>query len=168
MRTTRYIAAATLHLATICFIAMFGICIVNIAMRSIWGASLGWSEEVSRYLIPWVTFLGAALLAGSGLHMTIADWKEAAGWRRTLLRAVGDVVTFVTLGYIAYVGWRYAMQMSGRSLITLPDVSMFAIYVSLPIGCALYMLFIVLSRLGLFPDELAQMYVAQDDLEDLT
>jgi len=168
MRTTRYIAAATLHLATLCFIAMFGICIVNIAMRAIWDTSLGWSEEVSRYLIPWVTFLGAALLAGSGLHMTIVDWKDASGWRRTLLRAVSDVVTFVTLGFIAYIGWRYAMQMSGRSLITLPDVSMFVIYVSLPVGCALYMLFIVLSRFGLFPNELAQMYVEQNDPEDLS
>lgn len=166
MRMTRSLVAATLHLATVCFIAMFGICIVNIVMRVFWGTSLGWSEEVSRYLIPWVTYLGAAVLAGSGLHMTIADWNGAFGWQRTLLRTIGDVVTFVTLGYVAYIGGQFATQMAGRSLITLPDISMFTVYASLPLGCVLYMLFIVLSRLGLFPSEMGQMYVETDDEEN--
>ena len=44
---------------------------VQIFMRYVMGASLSWSEELSRYFFVWLTFLGAVLTFRENSHMGI-------------------------------------------------------------------------------------------------
>ena len=42
--------------------------IMNVILRYVFNSGLSWSEEASRFLFIWVTFLGAILANDAGLH----------------------------------------------------------------------------------------------------
>ena len=48
---------------------MFVIVGLNVYMRYVVNRSLGWVDELSRFLFIWMTFLGAALAFEKGQHV---------------------------------------------------------------------------------------------------
>ena len=45
--------------------------IVQVFLRYVFSFSLSWSEEVARYLMIWVAFLGGSLALQKGLHIGV-------------------------------------------------------------------------------------------------
>ena len=60
----RYIRLGLRWAIILLMISMTVIVFLQVVFRYIWDAPLGWSEEVSRFLFVWVTFLAAANLVG--------------------------------------------------------------------------------------------------------
>jgi len=50
-------------------LAMFGMVFTNVVTRYGFGFSIGWAEEVSSFLMIWVTYLGAGLAMREGRHV---------------------------------------------------------------------------------------------------
>lgn len=57
-------------------ISMTVIVFLQVVFRYLWDAPLGWSEEVSRFLFVWVTFLAAANLVRIGQHVSVKTFVE--------------------------------------------------------------------------------------------
>ena len=64
---------------------------------------LGWTEEVSRLTLVWMTFLGAALLQRNGTQIRLTLVSRALGsLGRLVLRVVQDLVMIGFLVVLAY------------------------------------------------------------------
>ncbi len=63
-KTVQYILIAMMAVMTITII-------FQVFLRYIFSYSLSWSEEVARYLMIWVAFLGGSLALKKGLHIGV-------------------------------------------------------------------------------------------------
>lgn len=78
----------------------------QIFMRYVMGASLSWSEELSRYLFIWATYLGVAYAVQKDAHIRVSmgtDMLSPRGqiWARILSHAIFAVFAL----YVMYQGW---------------------------------------------------------------
>ncbi len=122
------------------------ITIAQIVMRYALNAPLIWSEELARFLIVWMTFLGAAVVCCEGRHLNVdVFFRAAPPALRTGLRVFNACVA---LGFLAVLGW---------SSVTLVKLEMMQEMSALPlkigqlrlaatVGCAL-MVLAILARI---------------------
>ncbi|MCB5362401.1 TRAP transporter small permease [Pusillimonas sp. CC-YST705] len=96
-------------------------------------------EELSRYLMVWVTFLGSYLLVRVQRHITVDIFSRVIS--KGALRIVNMLcatVGAITLGYIAWLGWELASFIweTGQMSSSLP-IRRAWIYMAIPVGCGL-------------------------------
>jgi len=99
---------------------------------------LSWSEEAARYMMAWVTFMGAGLAMGQrrhiGVTLIVSKFPERM---RLFLNLTAEVVILLFLGLIAWQGailvWDLKTQVSPAM-----HFPMIIPYLSVPAGC-LYM-----------------------------
>jgi len=77
----------------------------NVVLRYTTGDSVVWAEELSRYLMIWLTFLGAGLVLRYGGHLAIDNLQDllpgrAGKWLRVLivLCVAGFAVSMIGIG----------------------------------------------------------------------
>ncbi|MCX7324197.1 MAG: TRAP transporter small permease subunit [Hyphomicrobiales bacterium] len=111
----------------------------NILLRLTEGGGLIWFNDVSRYLLVWVTFLGAAAASFHRAHITVNEEIVAGlspGLRR-LARLLRQAVVILFLLVVVYEGTRLTLQVSKQSFLTIRWLSLSFGYVALPISAAL-------------------------------
>ena len=111
-----------------------------------------WSEELARFLVVWVTMLGAAAVLRSGGHVTITALLEAAPvWLARVIILVRDLLLLACALVLIWSGYRFA-EINGFQASPAFEVPMSYVYGSLWIGAVLLVLMLGLSRLGLRGD----------------
>lgn len=134
-------------LGTAAMAAILVVMAVQIFLRYVLNQSLIWSEELARYLLIAMVFLGTATAARRGQHIRIdlVDHLLPDGAARRLRRAIDLLV----LAYLAYVAWHslailaiFATQPSSAL-----GVPMAVPYGAVTVGFALAALRLVLSFL---------------------
>ncbi len=81
--------------------AMAAMVFVNVALRFTTDRSLLWVEEVSRYLMIWLTFLGGGPVLRYGGHLGIDTLQEALPRHAAAIRAA---IFAILLGFFAFMG----------------------------------------------------------------
>jgi TRAP-type C4-dicarboxylate transport system permease small subunit len=116
--------------------AMAVMVFANVALRFLTDHSILWVEEVSRYLMIWLTFLGASLVLRYGGHIGIDSLQQAlpahAAWIRLAIYAL-VLVFFATM---LWLGVRYSMVTWGQTTPVM-QIPIGAVYLAMPIGFAL-------------------------------
>ncbi|MCA1952186.1 MAG: TRAP transporter small permease [Hyphomicrobiales bacterium] len=139
------------------FWGMAGVVFLQFFSRYILNDSAAWTEEIARYMLMWLTFIGAAIVTRRGTHIGVEVLlhmlPEAS---RRGLRFLIDVVT---LGFIALLCWFSVMitERMGIQRMTVIDVSMSVVYAGIAFGCFLMLwravqVFIANARRGWRPD----------------
>lgn len=119
--------------------------------RYVIGRAPGWSEEVARMLIVWLTMIGSAACLRGGSHIAIGVLVNALPERlRGLVLWLRDFAILVTAGVLAWSGARYAELNAAQDSPAL-EIPMSIAYASLCVGAALIALQLALSRLGCEP-----------------
>ena len=116
----------------------------NVLGRYLTGNWLSWADEVARYSMIWLTFLGSGLALREGAHAAITNAQEALpGQGQQALRAL---ILLVLLGFFAFMVWvgidymnRMAVQRSAALRIPMKWV-----YAAMPVGFALMIVHLVL------------------------
>lgn len=124
---------------TIMFIFVFA----NVVTRYIFNFSINWAEEISRYLMIWVAYLGMGLAMREARHVAIEllqDRLPKVG--RRLLRAVVGVILILFMAVLTVLGFRYAVFALDHETAAL-QWSMGLIYLTIPIGAILFLLYMV-------------------------
>lgn len=141
----------------------------EVVFRYVLDSSLIWAEETCRYLLIWTTFLfaGAAFQRGEmiAVEFFIARMNHYVG---LLLSLVGYLLVIVLLSFLTYYGYEYASfndiqsipaadfvwgNLTGRDA----NISVFWIYVALPVGCTIMALHFIIAAI----DKVARLFGAK-------
>jgi TRAP-type C4-dicarboxylate transport system permease small subunit len=116
--------------------------------RYVVGRAPGWSEEVARYLMVWITMIGSAAVLRTGGHITVTVLVDRlhAGTRRIVL-LVRDLAVVIAAGVMVWYGYEFAELNSFQDSAAL-EIPMSVTYAALWIGPALVLLVLLLIRLG--------------------
>lgn len=116
--------------------------------RYVLGRAPGWSEEVARMMIVWLTMLGAGACLRGGTHIAVTFLVNALPpGLRTAVLWLRDFAILMAVGVLGWAGARYAELNAAQDSPAL-EIPMSIAYSSLPIGAALVALQLTLSRVG--------------------
>jgi TRAP-type C4-dicarboxylate transport system permease small subunit len=135
-------------LALIFFVALVVVATTQVLFRYVLVLPLPWTEELARFLLVWVTFLGAASITRRKMHIRVDYFSARFSLRlQTILRMVIYLLIFLFL-IILFFGIIVMMIDSWPVHAgTMPWLSMSFVYLGAGIGVAL-MICIVLDQLA--------------------
>ena len=126
---------------------MLGAMVLIVSAGVFWryglNSALSWSEELVRYLLVWISFLGATMATCQGAHIGISILTDRLPER--LQRAVAlfvNLIVLVFLGVVLYQGVKILPVMAVRVAPTL-GVRMGVFYLVLPISAAVMILHVI-------------------------
>jgi len=124
-------------LAFAVFWALAGIVFLQFFTRYVLNDSLAWTEEIARYGLMALTFLGGAVVTRRNNHIAVALLPNllAPACGRALLAAV-DVATLGFLGLLAYFSVLIVERMQYQRM-TVIDLPMSIVYGAVAVGCFL-------------------------------
>lgn len=106
----------------------------NVTGRYLTGNSLTWADEVARYSMIWLTFLGSGLALREGAHAAITNAQDALPTKgQRVLRGLILLVMFGFFAFMVWVGFDYMNRMSVQKSAAL-RVPMYWIYAAMPVG----------------------------------
>jgi len=123
--------------------AMAVMVFANVALRFLTDHSILWVEEVSRYLMIWLTFLGAGLVLRYGGHIGIDTLQERVPGVAPAIRAVIFVLLLAFFMGMAWLGARYAL-LAWEQTTPVLQIPIGAVYLAMPIGFGLLIVHLLL------------------------
>jgi TRAP-type C4-dicarboxylate transport system permease small subunit len=123
--------------------AMASMVFTNVVLRFLSDHSILWVEEVSRYLMIWLTFLGAGLVLRYGGHIGIDTLQVSVPRLATRIRAVIFLVMLAFFVVMLWLGVRYA-AFTWSQTTPVMQIPIGAVYLAMPIGFALMIVHLML------------------------
>ena len=116
---------------------MAGIVLLQVLGRYFLRISIAWPEEASRFLLIWVTFLGAVLGARHGSHYAVTILSDLAP--PGLRRIIGVVVNLVACLALALLFWQGLRLVQTTANQTSPALqfSMGLVFAVIPLSATL-------------------------------
>jgi TRAP-type transport system small permease protein len=104
--------------------------------RYILNDSLSWTEEIARYGLMWVTFIGGIVVTRRGTHIAVELMSNMMkpGLARVALLIFIDMVKLLFLALLAYFSLTITERMDSQRM-TVFDVPMSYVYAGVAIGC---------------------------------
>lgn len=116
--------------------ALIGVITLQIVSR-VFFTAVGWTEEVARFLLVWITFLAATLAFQRGRHIAVTFVVDALPLRLRQLARIAAVL--VALGFmvaLVVIGHRYMQVQSFQKSASL-RLSMTYVYAVIPLSAAI-------------------------------
>ncbi len=112
---------------------------VNVVLRYLFSASTSWAEELIRYLMLWITFIGGSICVRRGAHIRMDFLLTMLP--RGVATALTRLVYLIAAGFCAALFW-YGARLVGFTIElhqTSPamGVPMWIPYLAMPLGSAL-------------------------------
>nr|WP_319248839.1 TRAP transporter small permease [uncultured Celeribacter sp.] len=99
--------------------------------------SVSWTEEVARFLLIWITFLGAVLAFQQGRHIAVELARDSLpAPLRWIVSVAATLVVIVFLATLAKIGWQYMHMQSFQKSPSL-RLSMMYVYAVMPLSAAI-------------------------------
>lgn len=124
--------------------AMAIIVFMNVCLRYFTNHSITWSDEVSRHLMIWLTFIGAGLTLRHGGLVAIDNVQVALSERNAYF--VRILVTIIMLAFFATMIWAGKFYVERTMFQTTPStrIPFGYIYLAMPIGFGLLIIHLLL------------------------
>lgn len=140
----RYFVALNKWALVLLLGAMAVIVFANVSLRYLTNFSITWSEEVARYLMIWMTFIGAGLALRTGGHVAVGNFQEMLGPNGQ--RAIRVLILCLLLAFFSIMIWMGLNYMDRARFQLTPAtrVSFSYIYAAMPIGFGLLIVHLLL------------------------
>ncbi len=127
---------------------------IQVVFRLI-GASLPWSEELTRYSAVWITFIGAALGIKRGAHVGVEALKVILPkGPRNLLELFGVITMLFLSAVVLYYSIEIIqLQMSTGQKSPAMRIPMWWAYLGIPIGMVLCIIRCIQVGIGIFKND---------------
>ena len=102
--------------------------------------ALSWSEELTRYLLVWSTFIGAGCVYKRGGHINVSFIQDKfKGKANKYVKILVHLICMAFFIIASYYGIIYMMKHGAKSS---PDlgIRMNLMYMAIPIGCGIMLL----------------------------
>jgi len=108
---SRFMDTGLSYVVAVLLVAMSGTVFGNVVCRYFLDASLAWYEEVSRFLLIWIVFLGAviAYIKGDHLGIDVIFMVLRPKYQRMVV-LVADALVLVCLAIMFQGGWDMAID----------------------------------------------------------
>jgi len=109
---------------------------INVLTRYCFGYSVKWAEELTRYLIIWLTFVGGSVCARKGKHVGIDILLTICpDVMKKVIQFIIAIISFLFSIILIFYGWKitHNVMLSGQ-LSTAMMIPMYLIYIAIPIG----------------------------------
>lgn len=121
------------------------------------GSAISWAEEASKYMMVWLTFLGTPVALRNFGHINIDLLVKVLPPRlQQLLYFVVSVIICFTMWIVFTKGMSFA-EMGARQVASSFNLSMWYMYIAVPLGSALTILVAIeqalLSLIGIVDPE---------------
>src|SRR5229473_1193591 len=125
-------------IAFVLFWSLAFIVFLQFFTRYILNDSLSWTEEIARYGLMWLAFIGGAVVTRKKTHIAVELLGNlmAPGRLRTSLFALVDFVTLGFMGLLAYFSISITDRMQAQTM-TVFDLPMSLVYGGVAFGCFL-------------------------------
>jgi TRAP-type C4-dicarboxylate transport system permease small subunit len=125
-------------IAFVLFWALAFIVFLQFFTRYILNDSLAWTEEIARYGLMWLAFIGGAVVTRKKTHIAVELLGNLMkpSPLRTALFALVDLVTLGFLGLLAYFSVLIVERMHSQTM-TVFDLPMSYVYGGVAFGCFL-------------------------------
>ncbi|TVP52233.1 MAG: TRAP transporter small permease [Halomonas sp.] len=128
--------------------ALIGVITLQIVSRVLFTA-VGWTEEVARFLLVWITFLAGTLAFQRGRHIAVTFAVDALPTRlRQLARLAALMIMLAFMITLIVIGYRYMQVQSFQKSASL-RLSMTYVYAVIPISAAIMAWYAVVDILEL-------------------
>lgn len=152
-RAERVLVVANQAVIVSLMMLMAGLVFANVITRYVFGFSLNWSEEIARYAMVWVTYLGAGLAMREGQHVAIEYLQSVLPRRwQPYVRAGVWLVIMAFLIVFTIAGFQFS-SFAWRQRSPVMGWRMGAVYLTIPIGTMLFALHMIIG---------AKAYVTKD------
>ena len=132
--------------------ALIGVITLQIVSRVLFTA-VGWTEEVARFLLVWITFLAATLAFRRGRHIAVTFVVDVLpGLPRRLARLAALLVSLGFLLALVAIGWEYMQVQSFQKSASL-RLSMTWVYAVIPAAAAIMAWYALVDIVGLLLGE---------------
>jgi TRAP-type C4-dicarboxylate transport system permease small subunit len=125
-------------IALVLFWSLAFIVFLQFFTRYVLNDSLAWTEEIARYGLMWVTFIGGAVVTRRKSHIAVELLSNvmAPGPMRAALLALVDIVTLGFLAILSYFSVLILERMHYQRM-TVFDLPMSVVYGGVAFGCFL-------------------------------
>jgi TRAP-type transport system small permease protein len=128
--------------------AIFAIIVFTVISRYGFSYVLSWSEEVPRYLLIWISFLGAALCVDLKDHIAFDYfYKRFAGVPRAAVEVLINVAMLFFGWIMFFFGIQFVEDFGSDLMESIPFTNVWY-YTALPVSGFLIMLFALRSQLN--------------------
>ena len=126
-------------------VVMFVLVFANVVTRYCFGFSFATTEEISTFLMIWVTYLGAGLALREGRHAAIDLFQDRLpeNMRRKVRAGLG-IVILLFLAALAWFGIRMA-QFGWSQETWATQIPRGIPYLGVPIGAAVFMMHLIMT-----------------------
>ncbi|NVM26407.1 MAG: TRAP transporter small permease [Desulfobacterales bacterium] len=130
-------------LIILCAATIVAVVTIEVVLRYIFGLSLIFTEELARYLMVWIVFLGGALAVKDDSHIRINLLvNRLSPGLRQLVRVSAQGLTMIFLVLLTIEGLKILPRQLDQMCITI-DTSMFYFYLAIPVGSILMIVFLM-------------------------
>jgi len=141
------IESALNALLAIMLVVLVGSLVYQVFGRYVLNHAPSWTEELSRFLMVYITMLGSSSLIRRQGHVAVNVLVDALPEPfRQMLLWLRDAIMLSAAGFLMWYGYSFALIGARRASPAL-EISMYWPILSIPISGALIALFLVLGRL---------------------
>src|SRR4051812_43675934 len=123
-------------LAFVIFWSLAFIVFLQFFTRYVLNDSLSWTEEIARYGLMWIVFIGGIMVTRRNTHIAVELLSNVMepGLARSTLLAFVDLIKLGFLGLLAWLSWTITERM-GLQRMTVFDLPMSYVYGGVAFGC---------------------------------
>jgi TRAP-type C4-dicarboxylate transport system permease small subunit len=115
----------------------------EVTLRYLFSHSMIFTEELSRYLMVWIVFLGSALAIRDGSHIHIQILvKRLSARMQQIVKLAAYALIIAFLVFITVEGLKILPRQLQQMCITI-DISLFYFYLAIPVGSILMIIFLL-------------------------
>lgn len=118
---------------------------INAVLRYGFNSSLSWAEEFIRYVMIWISFIGATIAFRNESHFGVdLIFRLKSVKLVKMVRLINDLGCFIFCGFVAYYGFKMVTFNMGTAQ-TSPalQIALWKVYSVIPLSGAVSMLYIL-------------------------
>lgn len=127
------------YLMVVLVIFMTGLIFLQVIMRYVFQHSLGWSEELARYVFLWSIWIGASYGAKTKTHVRLTILVSK--FKPKVQQVINIVAYLIWVAFVIFLVVRgfqlVGIMYSSGQISTALHLPMWIAYASVPVGCSL-------------------------------